>query len=251
MRYNQWSFILPCPTFLLRKKCSTWTGARWLSARALAWYAQGPRFHPFQYHNNNSNKFLVSHLVLFLCVYKPVCTLTWETRWVFLYHFLHFFFVILMATCLHYQYECRTFSLAGAEWNAYALCDGEATSISCWSGVWNWAPTLFFLLSQILVYSLEAERCLSKLGNALGDFTCINLRDSPPSLMVSGNMDRRYVWVKKAVLGGTALLWMLGLPASRVLTGLCCLHSPLLTLELYPPEFSSCCSPDLENRALR
>lgn len=48
-----------------------------------------------------------------------------------------------------------------------------------------------FLPSQILVYSLEAERCLSKLGNALGDFTCVNLRDSPPNLMVSGNMDRR------------------------------------------------------------
>ncbi|XP_059532663.1 F-box/WD repeat-containing protein 8 isoform X2 [Myotis daubentonii] len=45
--------------------------------------------------------------------------------------------------------------------------------------------------NKILVYSLEAERCLSKLGNALGDFTCVNLRDSPPHLMVSGNMDRR------------------------------------------------------------
>ncbi|XP_055461930.1 F-box/WD repeat-containing protein 8 [Psammomys obesus] len=45
--------------------------------------------------------------------------------------------------------------------------------------------------NKILVYSLEAERCLSKVGNALGDFTCVNLRDSPPNLMVSGNMDRR------------------------------------------------------------
>ncbi|XP_037012001.2 F-box/WD repeat-containing protein 8 isoform X2 [Artibeus jamaicensis] len=45
--------------------------------------------------------------------------------------------------------------------------------------------------NKILVYSLEAERCLSKLGNALGDFTCVNLRDSPPSLLVSGNRDRR------------------------------------------------------------
>ncbi|CAH6778828.1 Fbxw8 [Phodopus roborovskii] len=45
--------------------------------------------------------------------------------------------------------------------------------------------------NKILVYSLEAERCLSKLGNALGDFTCVNLRDSPPNIMVSGNMDRR------------------------------------------------------------
>lgn len=51
--------------------------------------------------------------------------------------------------------------------------------------------TLRFLPPQILVYSLEAERCLSKLGNALGDFTCVNIRDSPPNLMVSGNMDRR------------------------------------------------------------
>ncbi|XP_049721510.1 F-box/WD repeat-containing protein 8 [Elephas maximus indicus] len=45
--------------------------------------------------------------------------------------------------------------------------------------------------NKILVCSLEAERCISKLGNALGDFTCVNLRDSPPSLMISGNMDRR------------------------------------------------------------
>ncbi|KAF6081152.1 F-box and WD repeat domain containing 8 [Phyllostomus discolor] len=45
--------------------------------------------------------------------------------------------------------------------------------------------------NKILVYSLDAERCLSKLGNALGDFTCVNLRDSPPNLMVSGNRDRR------------------------------------------------------------
>ncbi|XP_054450231.1 F-box/WD repeat-containing protein 8 [Pteronotus mesoamericanus] len=45
--------------------------------------------------------------------------------------------------------------------------------------------------NKILVCSLEAERCLSKLGNALGDFTCVNLRDSPPNLVVSGNMDRR------------------------------------------------------------
>ncbi|XP_066226918.1 F-box/WD repeat-containing protein 8 [Saccopteryx leptura] len=45
--------------------------------------------------------------------------------------------------------------------------------------------------NKILVYSLEAERCLSKLGNALGDFTCVNLQDSPPNLMVSGNTDRR------------------------------------------------------------
>ncbi|KAM5238152.1 F-box/WD repeat-containing protein 8 [Ctenodactylus gundi] len=45
--------------------------------------------------------------------------------------------------------------------------------------------------SKILLYNLEAERCLSKLGNALGDFTCVNFRNSPPGLLVSGNTDRR------------------------------------------------------------
>ncbi|XP_012365494.2 F-box/WD repeat-containing protein 8 isoform X2 [Nomascus leucogenys] len=45
--------------------------------------------------------------------------------------------------------------------------------------------------SKILVYSLEAGRCLLKLGNVLRDFTCVNLSDSPANLMVSGNMDGR------------------------------------------------------------
>ncbi|XP_023060005.1 F-box/WD repeat-containing protein 8 isoform X3 [Piliocolobus tephrosceles] len=45
--------------------------------------------------------------------------------------------------------------------------------------------------SKILVYSLEAGRRLLKLGNVLRDFTCVNLSDSPPNLMVSGNMDGR------------------------------------------------------------
>ncbi|XP_037012002.2 F-box/WD repeat-containing protein 8 isoform X4 [Artibeus jamaicensis] len=57
-------------------------------------------------------------------------------------------------------------------------------------GCWQVAAE-FEVQKLILVYSLEAERCLSKLGNALGDFTCVNLRDSPPSLLVSGNRDRR------------------------------------------------------------
>ncbi|XP_036908086.1 F-box/WD repeat-containing protein 8 isoform X3 [Sturnira hondurensis] len=57
-------------------------------------------------------------------------------------------------------------------------------------GRWQ-AAAEFEVQKLILIYSLEAERCLSKLGNALGDFTCVNLRDSPPNLVVSGNMDRR------------------------------------------------------------
>ncbi|XP_074258287.1 F-box/WD repeat-containing protein 8 isoform X1 [Saimiri boliviensis] len=45
--------------------------------------------------------------------------------------------------------------------------------------------------SKILVYSLEAGCRLLKLGNVLRDFTCVNLNDSPPNLMVSGNRDGR------------------------------------------------------------
>ncbi|XP_035113644.2 LOW QUALITY PROTEIN: F-box/WD repeat-containing protein 8 [Callithrix jacchus] len=45
--------------------------------------------------------------------------------------------------------------------------------------------------SKILVYSLEAGCHLLKLGNVLRDFTCVNLDDSPPNLMVSGNRDGR------------------------------------------------------------
>ncbi|KAK5870792.1 hypothetical protein PBY51_003708 [Eleginops maclovinus] len=45
--------------------------------------------------------------------------------------------------------------------------------------------------NKIHVYSLETGKPVACVGDSLGDFTCINLRDSPPHLMVCGNKDRR------------------------------------------------------------
>uniref|UniRef100_A0A8C5N6J9 F-box domain-containing protein n=1 Tax=Gouania willdenowi TaxID=441366 RepID=A0A8C5N6J9_GOUWI len=45
--------------------------------------------------------------------------------------------------------------------------------------------------NKIHVYSLESGKPTVCVGNAVGDFTCINLRDSPPHLLVCGNKDRR------------------------------------------------------------
>ncbi|CAN9512945.1 unnamed protein product [Ophioblennius macclurei] len=45
--------------------------------------------------------------------------------------------------------------------------------------------------NKIHVYSLETGKPAACVGNSPGDFTCINLRDSPPHLLVCGNKDRR------------------------------------------------------------
>ncbi|KAM4049189.1 LOW QUALITY PROTEIN: F-box/WD repeat-containing protein 8 [Anomaloglossus baeobatrachus] len=45
--------------------------------------------------------------------------------------------------------------------------------------------------NKIHVYNLQTAQCLTSLGNSTGDFTCINLKDSPPHLLVTGNRDRR------------------------------------------------------------
>ncbi|XP_031426061.1 F-box/WD repeat-containing protein 8 [Clupea harengus] len=45
--------------------------------------------------------------------------------------------------------------------------------------------------NKIQVYSLETGKLAATVGNSAGDFTCINLRDGPPNLLVCGNKDRR------------------------------------------------------------
>ncbi|KAF1508459.1 F-box/WD repeat-containing protein 8, partial [Eudyptula minor novaehollandiae] len=45
--------------------------------------------------------------------------------------------------------------------------------------------------NQILLYNLETSQCLKKMGNSTGDFTCVNLQNSPPNMVVTGNKDRR------------------------------------------------------------
>uniref|UniRef100_A0A3P8ZHW6 F-box/WD repeat-containing protein 8 n=1 Tax=Esox lucius TaxID=8010 RepID=A0A3P8ZHW6_ESOLU len=45
--------------------------------------------------------------------------------------------------------------------------------------------------NKIQVYSLDTGQSEVSVGNAAGDFSCINLRDSPAHLLVCGNKDRR------------------------------------------------------------
>ncbi|XP_061750255.1 F-box/WD repeat-containing protein 8 [Nerophis ophidion] len=45
--------------------------------------------------------------------------------------------------------------------------------------------------NKIHVYSLETSKPAACVGNSPGDFTCINLRDSPAHLLACGNKDRR------------------------------------------------------------
>ncbi|XP_068460540.1 F-box/WD repeat-containing protein 8 isoform X2 [Clinocottus analis] len=46
--------------------------------------------------------------------------------------------------------------------------------------------------NKIHVYSLETGKPVACVGDSLGDFTCVNLRDGPPHLLVCGNKDRRH-----------------------------------------------------------
>ncbi|XP_063029538.1 F-box/WD repeat-containing protein 8 [Melospiza melodia melodia] len=45
--------------------------------------------------------------------------------------------------------------------------------------------------NQILLYNLETNQCVTKVGNSMGAFSCVNLHSSPPNMLVAGNKDRR------------------------------------------------------------
>ncbi|XP_053557664.1 F-box/WD repeat-containing protein 8 [Bombina bombina] len=45
--------------------------------------------------------------------------------------------------------------------------------------------------NKIYVYNLQTSQCVTTLGNSTGEYTCMNLKDSPPHLLVTGNKDRR------------------------------------------------------------
>ncbi|XP_060539752.1 F-box/WD repeat-containing protein 8 isoform X2 [Pantherophis guttatus] len=45
--------------------------------------------------------------------------------------------------------------------------------------------------NKILLYNVETGQCVTQLGGPLGDFTCLNLQDSPPHMLVAGNKVRR------------------------------------------------------------
>ncbi|XP_039188420.1 F-box/WD repeat-containing protein 8 [Crotalus tigris] len=45
--------------------------------------------------------------------------------------------------------------------------------------------------NKILLYNLETGQCVTQLAGPLGDFTCLNLQDSPPHMLAAGNKARR------------------------------------------------------------
>lgn len=88
------------------------------------------------------------------------------------------------------------------------MCYLASVDASCGPDIWTLAgvtaqscqfynlssisPGAIVLSPQIQVYSLETSQCELTVGNSAGDFTCVNLRDSHPHLLVCGNKDRRY-----------------------------------------------------------
>ncbi|XP_069789252.1 F-box/WD repeat-containing protein 8 isoform X2 [Narcine bancroftii] len=72
--------------------------------------------------------------------------------------------------------------------NTVTCLDVSINQIAC--GVRNFG----WIMSdgnKVHIYCLQTARPLATLSNAAGDFTCINLRDSPPHLAVTGNKDRK------------------------------------------------------------
>ncbi|XP_054248553.1 F-box/WD repeat-containing protein 8 [Indicator indicator] len=106
----------------------------------------------------------------------------------------------------HYQHNQRVQALAlASEGATVATASGFQVKVESPNdrGVWQTAgsfeiqklvKTFAWLLnepSQILLYNLETSQCLRKMGNSIGDFTCVNLQNSPPNMLVTGNKDRR------------------------------------------------------------
>lgn len=65
---------------------------------------------------------------------------------------------------------------------------------------------------QIHVCSLETGKPVVSVGGSPGDFTCINVKDAPPHLLVCGNKDRRY---------RDGILHYYNLKTQRTVTGFC------------------------------
>ncbi|MEQ2305036.1 hypothetical protein AMECASPLE_033387 [Ameca splendens] len=73
------------------------------------------------------------------------------------------------------------------------------------------SPYLFqmCLSKMIHVYSLETGKPIVCVGSSPGDFTCVNLRDSTPHLLVCGNKDRRFHPDRKEETSSLAFpLWL-------------------------------------------
>ncbi|XP_054700331.1 F-box/WD repeat-containing protein 8 isoform X3 [Grus americana] len=92
-----------------------------------------------------------------------------------------------------YQHNQKIQALAlGSEGAAVATASGFEVKVESPNDRGFWQTTETFEIQKlILLYNLETSQCLKKMGNSIGDFTCVSLRNSPPNMLVTGNKDRR------------------------------------------------------------
>ncbi|XP_071619851.1 F-box/WD repeat-containing protein 8 isoform X2 [Heliangelus exortis] len=92
-----------------------------------------------------------------------------------------------------YQHNQRIQALAlGSEGATVATASGFEVKVESPNDRGFWQTTGTFEIQKlILLYNLETSQCLKKMGNSIGDFTCVNLQNSPPNMLVTGNKDRR------------------------------------------------------------
>ncbi|XP_048411882.1 F-box/WD repeat-containing protein 8 isoform X3 [Stegostoma tigrinum] len=72
--------------------------------------------------------------------------------------------------------------------NTVTCLDVSTNQLACGVKSFGW---IISHGNKVQVYCLQTAQPLATLGNSAGDFTCVNLKDSPPFLAVTGNKDRR------------------------------------------------------------
>ncbi|XP_078410154.1 F-box/WD repeat-containing protein 8 [Cetorhinus maximus] len=72
--------------------------------------------------------------------------------------------------------------------NTVTCLDVSINRIACGVKSFGWIMSHG---NKVQVYCLQTSQPLATLGNSAGDFTCVNLKDSPPYLAVTGNKDRK------------------------------------------------------------
>ncbi|XP_043571795.1 F-box/WD repeat-containing protein 8 [Chiloscyllium plagiosum] len=72
--------------------------------------------------------------------------------------------------------------------NTVTCLDVSTNQLACGVKSFGW---IISHGNKIQVYCLQTAQPIATLGNSAGDFTCVNLKDSPPFLAVTGNKDRR------------------------------------------------------------
>ncbi|XP_064424326.1 F-box/WD repeat-containing protein 8 isoform X3 [Latimeria chalumnae] len=93
----------------------------------------------------------------------------------------------------HYQHNRKLQAIAlEPEGAAVATASGFQVRVESPNekGYWQ-TSSQSELQKKVHVYSLQSGQLLMTLGNSTAEFTCLNLRDSPPHLLVTGNKDRR------------------------------------------------------------